>query len=543
MGLRVNPFTGQLEDDGQGMPQTLGQVQGVPLDQMQPAPSAPPGMLAANSRAGQDLSQPVVIDRGGNDGPPLNLPPQTPTAPPAPVAPQQPPGMVRDTETRTREVVSPEERKAMQALRATDQQGVQIAGQQGEVGQAQAQQKLDAANEQAGLRQQQAAETQARIAAGQAEAEKAKAQYDAESTKLSKMDMKDWWSTRSTGQTIVAAISLAMGAIGGALTGRGGNTALEVIDKAMDNDYRLQRAQIETQQGRVAGAEKNLHLTNDERARKLSELEVSQVAKWNALGDAAAAKAAQVGTQQAAVQAKVIKNAATEKAQAHYQEWLQGQRTKATSTSVQGTGGAAAAGGKPTEAQARYAMLAQQMNGELATIMQNPQMASTVLSKMQGGGQLSEAADVTASKGIMGALGVGAARGAGLLPKSKYEGLGQQEQLVANAWDNLTEKYARVLTGAGMPAEEARRMALQNSPHAGDSQAVIAQKLVRMKSASDQMMSLAGPAAASVAPAAPGAGGGAPGGSMSADDQAAVQWARSHPSDPRAARILQMHGM
>lgn len=545
MAFRVNPQTGQLEDDN-GNPVSLGQ--GVPMDQVAPMGQGPqPGMLAANQRAGQDLSQPVTIDRGGNDMLPSLAPqmPQAPVAPPpSPALPLQPPGMVRDTstQTRTREVPLPQEAAAMKRVTADDQAAVGIAEQQGAVEKRKAEQEALAAQRRADTRQGFAGQTGTAIDQDTAAVATAKATYDAEQQKLAKMGVKDFWADKSIGQKVAAAIALAMSAVGGALSGKGGNTALDVINKAVDDNYRLQRAQIDVQERKAASAKEAVGMARQTHADRIADLELRQAATWNAVGDAAAAKAAQIGTEAAAVTAERLRQDAATKRDLHLQQWFEGQRSKVTNTntSVQGTGPAGAAGGKPTEAQARYALLSQQMNGELDTIMKNPQLATAVLGKMQGRGQLSEAADTTASKGIAGAVGVGLLRGAKLLPKSKYENMSEQEQLVANAWDNLTEKYARVLTGAGMPAEEARRMALQNAPHGGDSAPVIAQKLTRMRSASDQMMSLAGPAAASVAPAAPGAGGGAqPGG----QDQEAIQWARAHPDDPRAKRILQMHGM
>lgn len=546
MPFHMNPQTGQLEDEN-GNP--VGPGAAVPMDQMQaagPPVGMVPGGLAANQRAGRDLSMPVVLDRGGNDAP-LGLPLQTPGASaPAPITPTPTPGMVRDTSTTTRqrEVPLPQEAAAMRRVTANDEAAVGVAQQQGGVDQAKAQQELEAAQARQAARQGLVGETQAAVDQGQATAAAAKAKYDAESEKLSGMKVQDFWADKGIGSKVVAAIALAMGAVGGALTGKGGNVAMDVINKSIDDDYRLQRAKIDVQARKVEGAKEGIQMARQSHADQIADLELTQAAKWNAVGDAAATRAAQVGTQAAAVQAQRIQTDAQQKRDLHLEQWLEGQRAKVTSTntSVQGTG-AAGAGGKSTEAQQKLALLAQQMNGELDTIQKNPAMAQGVLSKMQTRGISAEAADATASKGILGAAAVGLGRAAGVIPKSKYENMTDQEQLVANAWDNATEKYARVLTGAGMPEGEARRLALQDAPHAGDSPVVIAQKFQRMRAFANQSMSLAGPAATAIAPAAPGVRGGAPAAAPSADDQAAIQWANSHPGDPRARRILQMHGM
>jgi hypothetical protein len=248
--MRVNPQTGQLEDDN-GNPLPTGTA--VPMNQVAPQgppPGMAPGALAANARAGQDLSLPVMLDRGGNDAPPMGLPLQTPAAAPSPPVAPQPPPMVRDTGTwsRTHEAPLPAEREAMRQVTLGDKEAERLAGQQGDVDKAKAQQELEAAQAKAAQRQLQTIQVGAAVDQGQAAVAEAKQKYDAESDRLSKMDVKDWWSTRSTGQKIAAAISVAMGALGGALTGKGGTSGvMDILNKSMDDEYRLQRAQIDVQ--------------------------------------------------------------------------------------------------------------------------------------------------------------------------------------------------------------------------------------------------------------------------------------------------------
>ncbi|MFN2616456.1 MAG: hypothetical protein ABR581_04940 [Thermoleophilaceae bacterium] len=542
----MNPVTGQLEDDGQGMPQTFGQVQGVPLDQVAPAapgPAIPPGVLAANARAGQDLSQPVVIDRGGNDAPPLALPPQTPVASPAPVTPQPPPGMVRESETRTREVVSPEERRAMQALRGTDQEAVRLAGQQGEVGQAQAQATLESAQQRAQLGQQQAAEKQAQIAEGQRLAAEAKAQYDGERQKLAGMDVKDFWSTRTTGQKVAGAIALAMGAVGGVLTGKGGNVAMDVIGKAIDDDYRVQRAHIEVQKDKVAGARENLAMSNEERARRLSELDVKQTAIWQAVGDAAQVKAAQVGTQAAAVQGQVIKNAADQKAQAHYQQWLEGMRTKVQSTSVQGTGAAGGVAGKASsEDLAKIGSLdndIKNVDRMIATIKANPgawneyrkneeswqraeAFGKTKLGgELRGYAQAAGAGDVTPEQGLKS-------------PEAKQIHQGLQAVKIG-----LAKGYGGVITGGDLQAASTEMTTMANDPR--QAMETLLRLRDRMSTSRQVYLQNRNVQAPQTAPT-PSIGGGGQG-----PDPAKVQMARqrlqANPNDQVAKDWLAAHGL
>lgn len=160
---------------------------------------------------------------------------------------------------------------------------------------------------------------------------------------------------------------------------------------------------------------------------------------------------------------------------------------------------AARAGEKtPTQDQSRMALLGTEINSELDTLGALPPLSDQALTKLQNNEMRTEAADKSGESGIISSLLVSGARNAGAVPKSKYEGLNPQEQQAANAADNAVEKMARMLTGAGMPETEARRMALQNAPHAGDAPEVQAQKANRMRQMASNMMGLSGNAAGKV---------------------------------------------
>lgn len=67
-----------------------------------------------------------------------------------------------------------------------------------------------------------------------------------QSDTLKSMKVKDFWEDKSTGSKVLAAISIALGAMGAAYAG-GKNYALDIITGAIDNDYKKQMAQIELQ--------------------------------------------------------------------------------------------------------------------------------------------------------------------------------------------------------------------------------------------------------------------------------------------------------
>lgn len=62
-----------------------------------------------------------------------------------------------------------------------------------------------------------------------------------EAAQAGKIDPNHFWESRSTGQKIMAAIGIALGGIGGGLSGHGGNVAMDVINKAIDRDIDAQK--------------------------------------------------------------------------------------------------------------------------------------------------------------------------------------------------------------------------------------------------------------------------------------------------------------
>lgn len=553
MGYRVNPQTGQLEDDN-GNP--VGMGQGVPMDQVVPAGMGgpQPGMLAANQRAGADLSQPVTIDRGGNDMMPSLAPamPQGPVAPPpSPALPLQPPGMVRDTSTttRTREVPLPQEREAMKRVTADDQAAVGLAEQAGEVEKRKAEQAAEAAAARADTRQGFAGQTGATIDQDAAAVATAKATYDAEQQKLSKMEVKDFWADKSIGQKVAAAISLAMSAVGGALTGRGGNTALDVINKAVDDNYRLQRAQIDVQAKKVEGAKEGIGLARQSHADRIADLELRQAATWNAVGDAAAAKAAQIGTEAAAVTAERLRQDAAMKRDAHLQQWFEGQRTKvtSTSTSVQGTGAAGGVAGKASsEDLAKIGSLdndIKNIDRMIAVVKANPKAWNEYRSNEEHW-QRAEAFGKTKLGGEL--RGYAQAAGAGDI--SPEQGLKSAEakqihQGLQGVRVGIAKGYGGVITGGDLQAAGSEITTLANDPK--QAQETLLRLRDRLANSRDVYMKNRNVQANPTSPAP--AIGGAPSGGAPAADPAKVEMARqrlrTNPNDQVAKDWLAAHGL
>jgi hypothetical protein len=150
----------------------------------------------------------------------------------------------------------------------------------------------------------------------------------------------------------------------------------------------------------------------------------------------------------------------------------------------------------PSESEAKLGLLGKSMKDELAAIRKAAPLTSDDMDTLQSDSLRSESADKTSEAGgqIAGAA-VGVARKWGAAPRSRYSSLAADKQTTANAWDNAIEKYARMLTGAGMPAEEARRMARQNGPMAGDTPQMVESKLQRLEREAERMVNLSGPMA------------------------------------------------
>lgn len=85
--------------------------------------------------------------------------------------------------------------------------------------------------------------------------------YNADLTKLKDKKYESFWQRTSTGDKIAAALAIAFGAVGSALQGRAGNTALDIINQTMDEDYTRFEKGVEREldalkQSRIAESDK-----------------------------------------------------------------------------------------------------------------------------------------------------------------------------------------------------------------------------------------------------------------------------------------------
>jgi hypothetical protein len=78
---------------------------------------------------------------------------------------------------------------------------------------------------------------------GQQMTELTKAQDDAQ--KAAQVDPNRFWNNLGTGDKILAGLSIGLGSIGGAMTGKGGNVALDIINNAIQRDFEAQKLEAD----------------------------------------------------------------------------------------------------------------------------------------------------------------------------------------------------------------------------------------------------------------------------------------------------------
>lgn len=120
-----------------------------------------------------------------------------------------------------------------------------------------------------------------------------------------------------------------------------------------------------------------------------------------------------------------------------------------------------------------------------------------------------------------------------------------QAQSLAQAQRDFVNAVMRLESGATISPSEFANASQQYFPQPGDSPQVIAQKKNNREMAIEGLSKLAGPSGSEFVKTQRSAAqqpGGLTGAIPHPQDTVAVQWAKANPSDPRAARILQLAG-
>lgn len=248
-----NSATGQWEDDGNAP---------VPPSQTaNPYGGAPPvaNVLAPPGVAAPGVAPPTPSLPGGL--PPVDA--ATGATPAPAMRPPSPDMLTKDLTSsggsRTKVVESAAEKKLVGEMGKTQAEHEAAIRQQGGLNQQAAGEQATAAAERARIEQAHAAERQ-RVADEQNKVIAAKqAEHDAKAAQYSKTELKDFWADKSTGQKVAAAFAVALSGLGNAFQARAGmgagkNGAMEVLNKAVEDDRQLQLQRIAKMRDDVAMA-------------------------------------------------------------------------------------------------------------------------------------------------------------------------------------------------------------------------------------------------------------------------------------------------
>jgi hypothetical protein len=111
----------------------------------------------------------------------------------------------------------------------------------------------------------------------------------------SKADIKDYWESQSTGNKILAGLGIALGGIGAGMAGQSSNRALDVINKAIEQDFARQKANFENARAMASESREQTQAARQNLADRANMLNLSKAAAYDTLADKYAAMAAKRG--------------------------------------------------------------------------------------------------------------------------------------------------------------------------------------------------------------------------------------------------------
>lgn len=413
----------------------------------------------------------------------------------------------------------------------------------------------EAAAETARLKADAAAQAADALQAQQEQAAKrqelAKGEYDRlqgiakeEDDKYKSAGFRDFWADKSSGTKALAAISMALGSLGQGLAAAGGanlpNTALALINQAIDRDWAIQKERMSKQKDIADASRQDAHGAS----LAWQAAEANTIARQkDALAAAADKAAAANGSAEARAKGAAIsgqlRQDALELRQKAQQANAQLSNTRADTVlkgaeANKANAAAAAAGGDSTRAagkQIELATMASQMHDDAKVIEKTGFPSPATLQKLQDNETALKAVDQ--AHGVSGVLGTMLGRRTGVVPKNRLEGISPEQQRAVNSWDLLSKKAATVLSGQGHANVESTMAMMM--PKAGDTPDVIKQKFDNLMHIADNAQVLSGKYGQKL-DAADAAKVQAPAGKL---DQlrSAQEWLRANPNDPRAGAV------
>lgn len=453
---------------------------------------------------------------------------------------------------------------------AADLQNIQaeterVAGQKGDLGVQRAGLEQHVADQQVV----QAQEVERRRAALEqtTSAEMAKRQQtlDVATEKYNAMGFKDFWSRATvagkegtnTGARILGAISMALGAAGAGLAHMP-NYAMEMIDKAIDRDYQMQKDSILKARDTVEQARFGVDQARLSKADKLLDLENWRKSAYEQAGAQAKSMLAKMNVPEAEADKSALVVATRQKAFDSQQALTKGTaelsniRAETSLKLAEATKARAEAGAKGTEGaddkgraagkQIEYATMASQMHDDINKLKRTGLPTPETLDRLQRNDSALKM--ISESHGVTGLAGTLMARKVHALPKGRFEGISSQQQEAVNSFELLAKKASTVLSGQGHANVEGTMSMMMLKPE--DSPEVKAQKLQNLSHIADNAQVLSGKygqrldaADAARAPAPP-----APPRQLDAVTKARLlERLQKFPNDPRAGEVRALLGM
>lgn len=474
MAIRINPITGQLEEDN-----TLDSLAAPALPTPTPMGVATPSTVDATLDIAN--KQPFYPTPSG-----APVAPTTPMPTPEPATTPPPGGVItRSIETGRNEETSVT--KSQQTAKEgqiekdqlkLDQANLETQQKQNEINKEKAKiealQSADEATRKAAFEEQK----NAIIDAGNEEIKNRTAEYDSQYEKYKSMDIKDYWADKSTGLKIVAAIAMGVGAFGAALQGKTTNDAAGIITSAIDRDFQRQKENILKQRDVVGAAKEGIGVARSAKVDQLADLNLKQAAALDTIAAKYEAALKQKGVSEAEIQGDATLNKIKQEALSRKQAVEQGLRASVT-TKVE-----------KSIAQAQYdATTGEPIAGPRGKVTEDQAKAETYLNDMKSAAGEMNKSGVPSKKAYeqvrayeaqnklgFGGANVGALRDALGLRGGREEGLSAKDQQAMAAQNAWISAYIKSRTGAGENVQEAENYARSMMPREGDSKEVLATK-------------------------------------------------------------------
>lgn len=280
--------------------------------------------------------------------------------------------------------------------------------------------------------------------------------------------IKDYWSDKSTGDKALAALSVAMGSFGAALTGRGQNDALRILDNAIERDYKLQTDRIQKMSDSVAMARAGVKDADAARDKLLADVDARHSLILDRMGAMVSARKAQLGPEAAGVNADAAAALLEEKKAANDLQREQRYESKAHSQTVvgrvpRGTGRGPGPGGvgEPKEFQYRAEKTLIRALNEGARLESLPQLSveGRELMKQELALQAAARANPTSDMIITKLTG---------LRQKIQEKLSENDRRAYRAGKQFLEPFLRDDTGAAIGPDEMVNKVDGLLPVAGD---------------------------------------------------------------------------